>query len=239
MKIQKILAQRYVNNPEYQKTLAATNHNLAGLYMEAGETEKADPVYRRALDIEETLLSKHPAVLEYAVNIGETYTDLGNLWQDSRLDDARAWYEKAIQTWRAVLAKEPQQRTAHVGLSNSLAGRALIWARQGKYQAAVQEADALAKQAELTGGNCYALGCAYARCANLVTRNSELSQTEQRQRAEDHATRALAMLRRALDKGYNPGIRKMAEEDLGPLKDRADFKKLFEEARKAQATADR
>jgi tetratricopeptide (TPR) repeat protein len=212
---------------------------LAGLYMEAGETEKADPAYQRALQIEEALLSKHPAVLEYAVDVGETYTDLGNLWQDTRLDDSLAWYEKALQTWRTVLAKEPQQRTAHVGLCNSLAGRALIWARQGKYQAALQEADALAKQVELTGGNYYALGCAYARCSSLVARNSEFSQPEQRRRAQEHAARAVAMLRRAVDKGYNLANRKMADEDLRPLKDRRDFKQLLEEARKAQATPDR
>jgi tetratricopeptide (TPR) repeat protein len=189
--------------------------------------------------IEETLLSKHPAVLEYAVDVGETYTDLGNLWQDSRLDDALGWYDKAIQMWRTVLAKEPQQRTAHVGLNTSLAGRAVVWARQGKYKAALQEADALAKQVDLTGGNCYALACAYARCSSLVTKEAELSQTEQRQRAEDHAARAVAMLRQALDKGYKPAARKIGEEDLKPLKDRADFKKFLEEARKAQPTADR
>jgi tetratricopeptide (TPR) repeat protein/tRNA A-37 threonylcarbamoyl transferase component Bud32 len=238
LKIQEILATRYGDDPEYQKTLAATNHNLAGLYLEAGETRKADPVYREALRIEETLLSKHPAVLEYAVDVGETYTDLGNLWQDSRLDDALAWYDKAIQTWRTVLAKEPQQRTAHVGLCNSLAGRAVVWARQGKYKPALQEADALAKEVELTGGNCYALGCAYARCSSLVTKDTELSQTEQRRRAEEHAARAVAMLRHALDKGYKPAARKMAEEDLKPLKDRADFKKFLGEARKAQPPAD-
>jgi hypothetical protein len=137
------------------------------------------------------------------------------------------------------LTKEPQQRSAHVGLCNSLAGRALIWARQGKYQAAVQEADSLAKEAELTGGNYYALGCVYARCSSLITGDSELSQPEKRRRAEEHATRALAMLRRALDKGYNLAGRKMADEDLRPLKDRPDFKQLLEEARKAHAVADR
>ena len=51
--------------------------------------------------------------------------------------------------------KSRNMRTAHVGLCNSLAGRALVWARQGEWQAAVQEADALAKEAELTGGNYY------------------------------------------------------------------------------------
>jgi eukaryotic-like serine/threonine-protein kinase len=239
LKIQELLATRYGDDPEYQKTLAATNHNLAGLYMEAGQIQKADPAYRAALQIEETLLSKHPAVLEYAVDVGETYTDLGNLWQDSRLDDALGWYDKAIQTWRTVLAKEPQQRTAHVGLCNCLAGRAVVWARQGKYKAALQEADALAKQAELTGGNCYALGCAYARCSSLVAKDTELSQIEPRQRAEEHAARAVAMLRQALIKGYKPAPGKLAAEDLKPLNDRADFKKFLEEARKAQPSAGR
>jgi eukaryotic-like serine/threonine-protein kinase len=239
LKIHESLATRYGDDPEYQKTLAATNHNLAGLYMEAGEVQKADPAFRAALRIEETLLAKHPAVLEYAVDVGETYTDLGNLWQESRLDDALEWYDKAIQTWRTVLAKEPQQRTAHVGLCNSLAGRAVIWARQGKYKDALQEADALAKQAELTGGNCFALGCAYARCSDLVTKNTELLPTERRRRAEDHAARAVAMLRRALEKGYKPAARKLGEEDLMLLKDRADFKKFLEDTRKAQPTADR
>jgi serine/threonine-protein kinase len=239
LKIQELLAERYGDDPEYQKTLAATNHNLAGLYMEAGQIQKADPAYRAALRIEETLLSKHPAVLEYAVDVGETYTDLGNLWQDSRLDDALGWYEKAIQTWRTVLTKEPQQRTAHVGLSNSLAGRAVVWARQGKYKAALEETDGLSKQAELTGGNCYALGCAYARCLTLVTDDTKLSQAERRRRAEDHAARAVTMLRRALDKGYKPAAWKLGTADLRPLKDRADFKKLLQDARKAQVQVGR
>ena len=86
--------------------------------------------------------------------------------------------------------------------------------------------------------DCFALACAYARCANLVTRNDVLSQAEQRRRADQHVARALAMLRRAVDKGYNLAGRKMAEEDLGPLKDRPDFKRLLEEARKAKAAAD-
>jgi serine/threonine-protein kinase len=239
LKIQEILAERYADDPEYQKTLAATNHNLAGLYMEAGQIQKADPAYLAALRIEEALLSKHPAVLDYAVDVGETYTDLGNLWQDSRLDDALLWYDKAIHTWRAVLAKEPQQRTAHVGLSNSMAGRAVVWARQGKYKAALKEADGLAKQVDLTGGNCYALACAYARCSSLIPKDIELSRADQRRRAEDLAARAVAMLRKALDTGYKPAVQKLGAEDLRPLRDRADFKQFLEEVRKAQTKGGR
>ncbi len=41
------------------------------------------------------------------------------------------------------------------------------------------------------------------------------------------------------NKNLGPAGRKMADEDLRPLKDRRDFKQLLEEARKAQAAAGR
>ena len=169
-------------------------------------------------------------MLEYAVAVGETYTDLGDLLRDHQPDVALTWFDKAQQTWRSVLVKEPRRRRARVGMNNVLCGRTIALAKQGKYAQAATEADAASKQADLTPGNYFTLGRTYAVCSQRSGADDKHPDRERAKLREAGVTRAIDMLHQAVSHGYGDLGRLQKHKDLDSLRDRPEFKKVLEEA---------
>ena len=78
--------------------VATTLNNLAGLYRQMGDYEKALPLYQKALDIREKVLgSQHPDVANTLNNLALLYSDMGDY------EKALPLYQKALEIYEKVL----------------------------------------------------------------------------------------------------------------------------------------
>src|SRR5262249_45395200 len=88
---------------------------------------EAEWEYRRALALQAQLAADFPAVPDYAVDLGGSYCNLGNLLRQRGAAAASLdWYAKGLAMLRPVLAQHPQLVRARLFLRNTHWGRA--WA---------------------------------------------------------------------------------------------------------------
>jgi hypothetical protein len=107
--------------------------------------------------------------------------------------------------------------------------RATDLANKGQHAQAAAAAP-LAEAKPASAGILYDTGCVYALCVAAVHKDAQTAAAERDQLAEDYARRALALLRRAVQAGFNdlPHL-KTNDPDLAALRGRADFQQLVQE----------
>src|SRR5205823_3556895 len=76
----------------------------------------------------------------------------------------------------------------------------------------------------------YDAACILARCVPLAQGDSRLTPSQQQERAQDYANRAVAMLRQGVQNGYKDVVHMRTDTDLDPLRSHAEFQKLLSEA---------
>jgi eukaryotic-like serine/threonine-protein kinase len=256
--IQKALVRDHGGVAKHQVGLAQTINNLGIVYEDTGRPREAEQAYTEGLSVFEALARDHPLIIEYGVSLGGAQCNLGNrTGGQGRYAESREWFTKAVATLQAVLAKEPQHAKAREFLRNAYRGRANTLVALGRHAEALadldraveldhgqrvsypirlQRATALARlkrHAEATAeANAFA-GSKDASAAILydVARVYALSVMAAGvdPPSEQYAARAVELLRRAIERGYQNVARLKRDPDLGVLRPRADFQKLLSE----------
>ncbi len=106
------------NDPNLQHALAASWGNLAGVHMlqERYDDSRAD--YLREQPIRERLAAEHPTLVDYRLQLGSLYTNLGELeTRQKRFADGLPWFDKAIDALQWILTREPSHQTGRYYLS--------------------------------------------------------------------------------------------------------------------------
>jgi hypothetical protein len=107
-------------------------------------------------------------------------------------------------------------------LSSTLAGL-------GEHSGAVRIADQLAALGWNPQDDAYNAACAMAQCIPIVDKDVKLPKPKRQVLTQSYADRALALLRRAITKGYKDAANMKKDTDLDPLRSREDFQKLLAE----------
>jgi tetratricopeptide (TPR) repeat protein len=212
--------------PEHWQSLAHSHALLGIAYGHLTQTEKQEEELRQALPIYEKLAHEHPDVLEYAFDLGRCHDELGmTAYEAGRPVVALEEYAKAIAIMEELVGKG--KRDARIQLSNAQICRACVWARQGEYGRATEQADAMVGQGDLPYLELYNVACVFSLASAAADRNSKLSSLDRNRLKARYADRAMDFLRQSLAKGY-PYPRDLKEDhDLDPLRERGDFRKLL------------
>ncbi len=106
--------------------VATTLNNLAGLYENLGEYEKALPLYKKALDIHEKVLGpEHP-------NVATTLNDLALLYKSmGEYEKTLPLYKRALNIYEKVLGPE------HPFVATTLNNLAGLYKSMGEYEKAL------------------------------------------------------------------------------------------------------
>jgi tetratricopeptide (TPR) repeat protein len=148
----------------------------------------------------------------------------------------------AVADWRRALELDSgsNRNFLHFNLAYALI-------RSGDHAGAVAEAEKLEKSQPATGNLLYNLASVYSRAAAAVAGDASLPESTRKQRVEQYASRAVALLSRGAQGGMfrNPAnlerLRKdidvNKDSDLAPLRDRADFKKLLADVERPAASS--
>ncbi len=175
--------------------LAIAQHNLASLYQAQGKVAKAEPLYLRALGIEEKALGKnHP----YVAN---TLSYLASLYQ------TQGKYAKAESLYlRALGIKEKALGKNHPHLATTLFNLASLYQAQGKYAKAESlYLRALGIYEKALGKNHPHVATALVNLASLYQAQGKYAKAESlylRALAESLYLRALGIEEKALGKNH-------------------------------------
>ncbi|HEY1375656.1 MAG TPA: serine/threonine-protein kinase [Gemmataceae bacterium] len=241
--------------PVYRRESAASHHNLGMLLAHQGRQAEAGTAIRASLAALEKLTNEFPRIPDYAIDLGNSYCSLGNVLAES--GNARAaleWYTKAVTQLEPLVAAEPRREYAGHCLRNSLVGRArdlanlgqhadavLVWdrvltfnngsaqgavfrlsradslARAGRPADAVREAGELATAPGVAADTLYNCACIFALGAGTANNPD----------GDAQAARAVELLRLAVAKGFSDIPHLLKDDDLVPIRKRADYADLL------------
>ena len=126
------------------------------------------------------------------------------------------------------LKTKPESKTYQQGLALHLVSRTLLLAALGKQEDAIASAKRLAALAydPKEAAAWAAMGLSLA--VRGVTENEKLDEATRRQAAETYAQKAIRMLERAIQRGYDNAAELRTDTDFDPIRDRKDFQAIVE-----------
>jgi serine/threonine protein kinase len=248
--------------PAYRQELGNSHHELGIVLYGLGKGAEAVEQLRQALGLQEKLAADFPAVTAYRIDVGRILLNFGQFALGSgKPADSLDWYARAIAAWTPVVKQEPglalALRTAHGARALALdqlgrheeaakdwdqaaalsptaeqrffkARLALSQAKAGQVAAAVAEVAQLTRSPQWTAANWYDFARVYA-----------LASAGDKDRKEEYAVRAVELLQRAIQAGYNNAEQLKKDADLQSLRGRDDFGKLIESLTKTKNPAPR
>lgn len=238
---------------QFASNLASTYTSLGHLHRARNRPENAKTAYENALPLRRKLHADHPRVADYAVGLGTTLNGLGNLvldrgtpeaalpyfaeaiaavekvlQDDQRHADARAFlvisrtrqahtlsqlkrHAEAVESWDQALKVDDGRYQINLRVQ-----RALSLARAGEPASALRQAEEVLKDKEkvVPAERLYDLARVHALCFSLTNN-------------EDHAASAVALLKRAVERGYKNAAQLKDNRDLDALRAREDFKDVL------------
>ncbi len=147
--LQEQLVARHPLILEYQRDLAISHYNLGDANADLGRPDLAGKFYSEAQTRIERLLQIEPASLEYQAMLGGAQSSQAILLEEAgSLAEALQQYEKAFDTLKAVLTKDPQQVWAKQFYTDALLARAQVWSKRGDHTAADRDLAEAVKQGQ-------------------------------------------------------------------------------------------
>ncbi|MBI3411159.1 MAG: protein kinase [Planctomycetes bacterium] len=261
------------NHPEHedfvraQAGLANSFNTLANVCRDANQPQKAEQAFMDALAIQEAMAREHPQILLYAVALGCTQANVGDLIRVNRRKpaDSLEWFAKGIATLEPVLAKQPKDLQTRSYLRNAHLGNALALVQLKRYPEALPYFD---RTLELDDGR-FRQGARLERARTLARVKEHARATAEAESliepmnvsfgtlygaatvyalaaaaisedgplAERYGVRAVTLLRQARAAGFTDVRRLKTDAHLDGLRSREDFKNLLAEAENHEGPA--
>jgi tetratricopeptide (TPR) repeat protein len=248
------LIAEYPGVVDYRSDLAYVHNHLAVTLEAMGKRPQAEAEYRAAIEVWRQLAAEFPAIATHAIELGGTLCNLGSLLRDNgKPGDVLPLFDEAILTLSPHARLEGRLATPQQYLRNSYRGRAealdllrrhdraikdwekalelssgssrtscqwrlmLSRASAGEFDQAMKDADELARN----GSREMVYGC--ARVYALMHADTG---------DDKRATRAVELLRRAVDKGFRDAAALKKDAAFDSLRKRDDFRQLVSELEK-------
>jgi tetratricopeptide (TPR) repeat protein len=230
LRIQRQLATDFAAAPEYRHDLAGFHHNLGHLLHQLGKRAEAEAAYRDGLKIQEQLAKEYPHLPDYQNDLARTLVNLAILVQSGKDHaQARQLLEQAVPHHRAALKANDRNPTyrGSFRINRRILAGALLDLRD--HTAAADAADQLVQAAVDPAMDVYTAACIFSRCVPLAEHDSQLSETQRKERVQAYADRAVATLRQAVRNGFKDVARMKKDTDLDALRSHPEFRKLLKE----------
>jgi tetratricopeptide (TPR) repeat protein len=212
----------------YRQALAESYHNLAHVLRVTRRPAEAESAWRHAIDIWKQLLVDAPQVADCQDGLARTLRDLAMLHNEHRrFDAALVLLEQARPHLQAALATRPKNLELRQAQRDHLLALAQSRLGLADHVQLATVADELAGSGYDTANDSYAAAGLLSRCITLAGKDAGLADTRRRKLARDYAGRALALLRHAVERGFDDAARLKQDPDLEPLRAREEFQKLL------------
>jgi hypothetical protein len=164
--------------------------------------------------------------------LGLILLNLGHLlFNRKAYDTARRMYEEAFPHHQAALKANPAHPEYRRTFRNNRAGLAQALLELGDHGAVALAISQFLKSPVDPhvdpASDTYNAACCLARCVPLVEKDKQLPDSKRNELARVYADKALAALRQAIHFGFKDAAHMEKDQDLDPLRNRHDFKKLL------------
>jgi tetratricopeptide (TPR) repeat protein len=229
LRIRERLALEHPSDADYQERLASTLTALGHVYKVNGKPDQAKKSFERALPIRQQLVRIHPDVQDYQAGLVRSLHDLGLFhYETDQIRQARERFEEALPLAEKLALRHKADSSHQITWTQLRLHHMWTLARSGEHAAAADAAALLAKAKQTTARFLYDVGRTYALCVAAVQKDTQTAAADREQLAEDYARRAAALLRRAVQAGFNDLKNLKTDPDLEPLHGRADFRQLVQ-----------
>jgi serine/threonine-protein kinase len=237
--VKKPLAEEYQDVPDYQADLARTRGDLGHVYAERGDTVRAEREYLAFRDISKKLHDAYLKIPLYQLDLARAYGYLGDLYQrQGKNAEAEQSFQVGVDLAQELADAHPDNADYKTWLqklkTRKARQKADQLARQGDHAAASAAVQPLVEAKQSSGSTLYDAACIYSLCSAAARKDGMLATAERDKLAEQYASRALDLLRQAIQKGYKDTEHMKKDKDLDALRDREDFKKLVAELEAAK-----
>jgi tetratricopeptide (TPR) repeat protein len=231
--IRKQLVKEFAKRTDFRQDLARSHNNLGNVLYTTGRLKEAEAAYRDALPLQEKLAADFPNVQDYQNGLAGTLVNLGMVHHQRREYAAAVpFLEQARPHHQAALKASPKDRTYRLFYHNNLSTLTGSHLHLGDHARLATTAEELARFRYDPANDTYKAGCLLCRCATLAEKDPRLDEAKRKEFARRYADQALALLRRAVSRGYKNAAEMRGNADLKPLQGREDFKKLLAELEK-------
>jgi serine/threonine-protein kinase len=208
------LARKHPSVTQFAVELGTNYQNLGRFTNDNRKPEVAMGWYDRAVRTLEAVLQKDPQHVPAKQVLCRAHQGrAGTFFRLRRHEEALKDWDRAID-----LAEEQAREPLYIS-------RALSLAWLGEHARATADADRVASPASASSNTLYNAGCVYARSSEMVRKDTRVPVADRDQLAERYAVRAVALLRRAWQKGED--VTHLATDKFLPsLQSRADFQQL-------------
>jgi tetratricopeptide (TPR) repeat protein len=221
--------KRCPDEPEARFAVAVGHYDVGTLLGNLGRSREAEQAFRMAIASLEKLAAKAPDDPSYQSKWGAALNNWALVLQGrGEWAESRPLLEQAVRRQKAALQKDERNPTYRLCLRNHYWNLAEALARLGEHGGAAKAA------AELPGlypdgWQEHARAASYlARCAALAAKDDGLTEGKRKDLVEAYGSQAVALLRRAVDQGWND-VAAFKAPVFEPLRSRDDFQKLLAE----------
>jgi tetratricopeptide (TPR) repeat protein len=217
LELQEALVADSPHRPDYRLSLAVTRLNLASA-IEPGDPRSAARVYRDALSVQERLTADFPEVSEYQSAQGRTLYSLARLQLSEGDDSARDLLTRAIRYHRAVVEADPRDRANREFLRDDYSVLCLALLHARAHADAANAAEELPKVLPDDASESLRAAAFLVECGAAASDDPSAP--------DSYARRAVALLRRAVERQILTDPASLQIPELAPLRARPDFEDL-------------
>jgi eukaryotic-like serine/threonine-protein kinase len=257
------LAASFPETPEFSDILAKSRNSFGGLLKKMGRHAEAEGHFRRSIFVSARLVASFPDSPGFAIALAGTYGNLGHYIRErGRPQDALEWFDKGIDLLAGIRKKSPGDAGSRKYLSNDYSRRAYAlddlgrhaeaardWRRalelsdppmaaryrlgeavslacgDGQHERALKLADDWAAEEGIAPNALYGMACICAIASRDVAY------------CEPYAAKAVALLRLAVDRGFDDDTAMRGDWDFRSLLQRPDFQAVIAAAGRRSSIA--
>jgi tetratricopeptide (TPR) repeat protein len=214
---------------DFAYNLGAVCHNLAIVALRQNKSQDALDWFGKAVAAFQPVNQKNPADARVRGDLLNSYSTRAHVYL------ILGQYTEALQDLDRALVLDTGQQREQLQLH-----RAVALSRLKEHAKATEQAHVLAQGKAVSGSTLYDLACVYAVSSAAAAQDPNIALAEQNLLGERYAQRGIELLTDARAAGIFKDSAKIEllkkDEDLHPLRSRADFQKLLAEV-EAQAGA--
>ena len=228
------IAKAYPSITSFQVQLANVYNSLGNVLEELNRPNESIPAMERAAELYEPLVKANPTVTLLATNQAKILNNLGLFQsQAGRLDEARTSYERALNVSRKLIKDHPTVPDFQTRYADAEYGLGELRALSGDQAGALQHFREASRMLEENRSpspeDVFKLACMHAQIGRLLEQAPAERRPDPSDAPEAHSPRghAVGLIRWSVARGFPDYHKLKTDEQLDPLRRRADFRLLM------------